>query len=81
MTSVPKPLKFLRPHFDKIKGFFKDASSSTKKESIASNKELADILSVIATTYADERGQNEALYYRLKGVQGPIDAWGHEYVR
>ncbi|CAE6171490.1 unnamed protein product [Arabidopsis arenosa] len=74
MTSVPKPLKFLRPHYGVLKEFhLKMAESDLKKM-------LADILSVLALTMSAE-GERESLNYRLTGSEGEIGSWGHEYVR
>lgn len=74
MTSVPKPLKFLRPHYGKLKAYFETMPDSDLK------KYLADILSVLALTMSAE-GERESLKYRLLGYEGNIGSWGHEYVR
>nr|VDD55533.1 unnamed protein product [Brassica oleracea] len=74
MTSVPMPLKFLRPHYGTLKDcHLKMAESDLKKL-------LADILSVLALTMSAE-GERESLGYRLTGSGGDIGSWGHEYVR
>ncbi|KAK8622408.1 hypothetical protein V6N13_117325 [Hibiscus sabdariffa] len=74
MTSVPKPLKFLRPHYGTLKGFYETMPDSDLR------KYLADILSVLALTMSAE-GERESLKYRLLGSEGDIGSWGHEYVR
>ncbi|KAI3986286.1 hypothetical protein MKX01_028567 [Papaver californicum] len=74
MTSVPKPLKFLRPHYGTLKTYFATMEDSELK------KYLADILSVLALTMSAE-GERESLKYRLLGSEGDIGSWGHEYVR
>ncbi|KAF5744081.1 hypothetical protein HS088_TW08G00674 [Tripterygium wilfordii] len=74
MTSVPKPLKFLRPHFATLKAYYEQMSDSSLKIL------LADILSVLALTMSAE-GERESLKYRLLGSEGDIGSWGHEYVR
>ncbi|KAL6535815.1 26S proteasome non-ATPase regulatory subunit 2 A [Orobanche hederae] len=74
MTSVPKPLKFLRPHYGTLQAHFKEMADSDLK------KMLADILSVLALTMSPE-GERESLKYRLLGSEGDIGSWGHEYVR
>ncbi|XP_026447972.1 26S proteasome non-ATPase regulatory subunit 2 homolog A-like isoform X2 [Papaver somniferum] len=74
MTSVPKPLKFLRPHYGTLKTYFETMEDSELK------KYLADILSVLALTMSVE-GERESLKYRLLGSEGDIGLWGHEYVR
>ncbi|PSS16431.1 26S proteasome non-ATPase regulatory subunit 2 A like [Actinidia chinensis var. chinensis] len=74
MTSVPKPLKFLRPHYGTLKAYYEIMEGSDLKKS------LADILSVLAMTMSAE-GEQESLKYRLLGSEGDIGSWGHEYVR
>ncbi|XP_031476397.1 26S proteasome non-ATPase regulatory subunit 2 homolog A-like [Nymphaea colorata] len=74
MTSVPKPLKFLRPHYGTLKAFYETMADTDLK------KYLADILSVLALTMSAE-GERESLKYRLLGSEGDIGSWGHEYVR
>ncbi|XP_050248369.1 26S proteasome non-ATPase regulatory subunit 2 homolog A [Quercus robur] len=74
MTSVPKPLKFLRPHYGTLKAFYETMEDSEMK------KYLADVLSVLALTMSAE-GERDSLKYRLEGSGGDIGSWGHEYVR
>nr|GMD33406.1 26S proteasome non-ATPase regulatory subunit 2 homolog A [Ipomoea batatas] len=74
MTSVPKPLKFLRPHYGTLKSHYKKISDSGAK------KLMADILSVMALTMS-AKGERESLKYRLLGSYEDIGSWGHEYVR
>eukprot|EP01118_Nematostelium_gracile_P000182 TRINITY_DN1017_c0_g1_i1.p1 TRINITY_DN1017_c0_g1~~TRINITY_DN1017_c0_g1_i1.p1 ORF type:complete len:876 (+),score=310.73 TRINITY_DN1017_c0_g1_i1:43-2670(+) len=74
MTSVPKPLKFLRPHYDTLKNALE---KTTKPE----NKALhSDILSVLAMTMATADSR-ESLKFKLKGDIKDPGSWGHEYVR
>lgn len=73
MTSVPKPLKFLRPHYDTLKGSYEKLSGENQKL-------LADILSVLAMTMSVP-GSRECLKYRLLGSSEPFSTWGHEYIR
>ncbi|KAL0001993.1 hypothetical protein SO802_015774 [Lithocarpus litseifolius] len=74
MTSVPKPLKFLRPHYGTLKAYYETMGDSELK------KYLADVLSVLALTMSAE-GERDSLKYRLEGSGGDIGSWGHEYVR
>ncbi|XP_042512291.1 26S proteasome non-ATPase regulatory subunit 2 homolog A-like isoform X2 [Macadamia integrifolia] len=74
MPLVPKPLKFLRPHYGTLKAYYDTMTDSPEK------KYLADILSVLAFTMSAE-GEQECLKYRLLGSNGDIGSWGHEYVR
>lgn len=75
MTSVPKPLKFLRPHYDSLKACYE-----AWDEKYELKAKLADVLSVLAMTMATP-GSRESLKYKLKGTLTNISSWGHEYVR
>ncbi|KAM3729221.1 26S proteasome non-ATPase regulatory subunit [Dirofilaria immitis] len=72
MTSVPKPLKFMRPHYATIKEIHKKMMEGPTK------KLCADIISVLAMTSDDK---NDCINYRMMGKHEPIGDWGHEYVR
>ncbi|XP_019716876.1 26S proteasome non-ATPase regulatory subunit 2 [Hippocampus comes] len=72
MTSVPKPLKFLRPHYGKLKEIYEIMAPGENKSF------CADVVSVLAMTMSGER---ECLKYRLLGSQEELASWGHEYVR
>ncbi|KAK3379955.1 armadillo-type protein [Lasiosphaeria ovina] len=74
MTAVPKPLKFLRPHYATMTKLHDDWPSSDDRTS------LADVLSVIGMTFSDEDRQ-DTLKYRLLAPTQDIGSWGHEYVR
>ncbi|KAF8933231.1 armadillo-type protein [Dissophora ornata] len=73
MTSVPKPLKFLRPLYPDMVAIHDSWPESADK------KFLADILSILAMTFDDDK--LDTLKYRKLGSQNPIGSWGHEYVR
>ena len=60
MTSVPKPLKFLRPHYAVLKAIYERLPPGDNKT------KLADILSVLAIT-AGAKGERESLKFRLLG--------------
>lgn len=74
MTAVPKPLKFLRPHYKTLVQRYDDWPSGDDKSA------LADVLSVIGMTFSDE-GRQDTLNYRLQSKSQDIESWGHEYVR
>ncbi|XP_014614371.1 PREDICTED: 26S proteasome non-ATPase regulatory subunit 2-like [Polistes canadensis] len=77
MTSVPKPLKYLRDYYPRLKEVYNKIKGKDVK------KLLAEILSVlvIAETSSTIIGKRECLEFCLKGlVQNPGE-WGHEYVR
>ncbi|XP_064634974.1 26S proteasome non-ATPase regulatory subunit 2-like [Lineus longissimus] len=72
MTSVPKPLKFLRPHYETMKEIYEKIQEDETK------RFCADIVSVLGMTMSDSR---DSLKYRLLGSKEEIGSWGHEYVR
>lgn len=74
MTAVPKPLKFLRPHYETMTKLYDEWSAGDDKNS------LADVLSVIGMTFSDEDRQ-DTLKYRLLAPTQDVGSWGHEYVR
>lgn len=73
MTSVPKPLKFMRKHYETMKEIHK------KMPDVATRQTCADIISVLAMTMGSGK---ECLVYRFLCDQNDkIGNWGHEYVR
>ncbi|KAL7060519.1 hypothetical protein AAHC03_09136 [Spirometra sp. Aus1] len=71
MTSVPKPLKFLRPHYGRIKAVYEKIQDP-----------LTKVVSVLGMTMTDNPElKHDTLKYRLLGHQDEIGAWGHEYIR
>ncbi|CAG9816749.1 unnamed protein product [Phaedon cochleariae] len=72
MTSVPKPLKFMKPHYDPMKEVYEKITDPNVK------RVCADIVSVLAMTMGEGR---ECLKYRLLCDLDKIGEWGHEYVR
>lgn len=74
MTAVPKPLKFLRPHYEPMIKLYEQWPAGEDKTS------LADVLSVIGMTFSDEDRQ-DTLKYRLLAPTSDIGSWGHEYTR
>ena len=74
MTAVPKPLKFLRPHYDEIVTCYDKWSTGPDRDS------LADMLSVLGMTHGDE-SKLETLKWRLRSNNEGIDSWGFEYIR
>eukprot|EP00887_Chlorella_sp_A99_P000106 scaffold16.g106.t1 len=76
MTSVPKPLKFLRPHYPALRAAYEELAAAH-----ANRQAFADVLSVLAMTSADE-GSRECLKYRLQvAATGDVTQWGHEYLQ
>uniref|UniRef100_U5EY74 26S proteasome non-ATPase regulatory subunit 2 n=1 Tax=Corethrella appendiculata TaxID=1370023 RepID=U5EY74_9DIPT len=78
MTAVPKPLKFMRPHFETMKEIHKKMTASHLDKTVV--KLCAEIISVLAMTMGTGK---ECLVYRLlcDEIGEDIGDWGHEYVR
>lgn len=78
MTSVPKPLKFMRPHYETMKEIHKKMTTTIKDKTIL--KLCAEIISVLAMTMGTGK---DCLVYRLLCDEkvDSIGDWGHEYVR
>ncbi|CAI6342293.1 unnamed protein product [Periconia digitata] len=74
MTAVPKPLKFLRPHYENFEKTYDSWPASDIKKS------FADMLSVLGMTYSDEE-RLDCLKYRLQAPSTDLGSWGHEYMR
>jgi 26S proteasome regulatory subunit N1 len=74
MTAVPKPLKFLRPHYHPFEKTFESWPAGDNKNA------LAEVLSVLGMTYSDE-AKLDSLKYRLLAPSTDIGSWGHEYIR
>lgn len=73
MTSVPKPLKFMRQHYDTMKEVYKKMPDQNSRQT------CADIISVLAMTMGTGK---ECLVYRFLCDQtDQIGEWGHEYIR
>ena len=75
MTAVPKPLKFLRPHYDDLCQIYEQWPSGKEKDS------FADVLSVLGMTQGNEE-KLDTLKFRLAVPPSQdLGSWGHEYVR
>ncbi|KAJ9644691.1 proteasome regulatory particle base subunit [Coniosporium apollinis] len=74
MTAVPKPLKFLRRHYESLEKTYESWPEGDDKSS------LADMLSVLGMTYSDEN-RHDCLKYRLLSPSHDLGSWGHEYMR
>ena len=68
MTSVPKPLKFLRSHYQTLV----DVHERTPDGEV--RQQLADVLSVLAITTSKE-GDRACLRYRLAGQKVDFFPW------
>lgn len=75
MTAVPKPLKFLRRHYEALAEQYEKWPAGAEKDS------LADTMSVLGMTYSDDEDRRDTLKYRLLAPGTDIGSWGHEYMR
>lgn len=73
VAALPKPLKFLRPHYETLKDVFKKLSGNDKAR-------LSDIISWLSMTSADPE-LREGLKFKLSGTHEAIKLWGHDYLR
>ena len=74
MTSVPKPLKFLKDHYEKIQEFYSGMEAGARKEP------FSDLMSVLAMTMEDPETR-QCLKYRLASGAQNMDSWGSQYVK
>ena len=83
MTSIPRPLKFIRMHFSEIKEFYEKYNPTQEKDK-KYKLMLSDLISVILTVIneKDENGKDlTILSYVLSGTKEDITSWGLEYIR
>lgn len=74
MTSVPKPLKFLQPHYVGLCEYYQGLPDNDFK------KEFSDLISVLGITMS-EQGSFDSLNYALSGTRQNLESWGNEYLR
>lgn len=79
MTSVPKPLKFLKEHYVPLKNHFRSLEGNAAAAAVRGA--LADVLSVLAMTSAETPGSMETLKFKLVSGVKDVAGWGHEYSR
>lgn len=75
MSSVPKPLKFMTPLYEKLVEIFDNYKTEDKFK-----RQLANLCSVIGMVAAKD-DSNDMLTYCLKGELSELHHWGHEYLR
>ncbi|KAJ1608575.1 proteasome regulatory subunit S2 (RPN1) [Cryptosporidium canis] len=77
MTSVPKALKFLGIHYERLREF-----CDTQVSGNGQLRELScEIISVLSTTLGDMKERRALSYRLLSGSKKGILEWGQEYVR
>lgn len=74
MTSVPKPLKYLRNSYEPLKKAYNNIQQNDVKQ------QFAEVLSVLSMAGAPP-GSKECLEYCIQGSVVNPGEWGHEYVR
>jgi len=72
ITSVPKPFKFLKDHFKKIKEVYEMLPINDQ-----SKLEISDVIAILCTSLDPE----ECLKYTLQGTKKELETWGLEYFR
>ncbi|MES1920288.1 hypothetical protein MHBO_001974, partial [Bonamia ostreae] len=72
MTSIPKPLKHLNPHFEELRKFFDGYQNPPNF--------LADIISCLAMVSSEEENLY-CLKYKLQSNNDDISLWGDDYIR
>ena len=78
MTSIPRPLKFLRTHYQEIKEKYEKWEEKTNEDKNFKLM-LCDLLSVLVMVIMNV--EENSLYYVLKGSKTNITEWGQEYIR
>lgn len=91
MTSIPKPLKFLRLHYDDLKNFYQKNFEGEKSienqtlNSIEKEKKfkncLSDLLAVLVMVVNTTEKNENVLYWVLKGNKKNLTDWGLEFIR
>ena len=75
MSSVPKPLKFLTPLYEKLVETYNNYTTDDRFK-----RQLSNLCSVIGMVAAKE-DSTDMLDYCLKGELNDLHQWGHEYLR
>lgn len=76
MTSIPKPLKFLRLHYEELKEFYVKNYENTNKDF---KYHLSDLLAVLVMVVSNT--EDTVLYWVLKGNRKNLCDWGLEFIR
>eukprot|EP01095_Lingulamoeba_sp_RSL-Kostka_P012908 TRINITY_DN5214_c4_g1_i1.p1 TRINITY_DN5214_c4_g1~~TRINITY_DN5214_c4_g1_i1.p1 ORF type:complete len:893 (+),score=370.90 TRINITY_DN5214_c4_g1_i1:224-2680(+) len=72
ISALPKSIKFLRAHYQKLKEFWETLENDIKTS-------LSDVLSVLGM-FSGEEDELETLKFCLAGSLN-VEHWGHEYIR
>lgn len=74
MTSVPKPLKYLKKTYNDMKNAYENIQNDKVRH------QFAEVLSVLSMAGALP-GSKECLRYCIQGEVTKPGEWGHEYIR
>ncbi|PHJ17797.1 26s proteasome non-atpase regulatory subunit, partial [Cystoisospora suis] len=74
MTSVPKPLKFLRPYIPVLVAHYQSLRPDD-----ALKPDFAMMLAVLCTTCGD--GKRRSLHFCLEAGCKDVESWGYEFMR
>ena len=78
MTSIPKPLKFLRLHYEEIKAKYNSLNENNQKDA-EFKMLLSDLLG--ALVMAVTKTEDSQLEWVLHGTKTNITDWGQEFLR
>ena len=85
VTSLPKPLKYVRAKVDRLAQTHQVFEKDATDESQPFARELADMISFVMTTFAANdvkvKDIGSALRWKLTGNSRDLAPWGHEFVR
>jgi len=77
MTSIPKPLKFLRLHYDSLKEFYNINYANASTSEFKNN--LSDLLAVLVMVVSNTT--DTVLSWVLKGNRKNLCDWGVEFIK
>lgn len=76
MSSIPKPLKFLRLHYESIKKLYNSLEDFDTFKLI-----LSDFLAILSIVAANKPETDTILSFVLKGTRKDLHTWGQEFMR
>jgi len=74
MTSIPKPLKFMIPHFNALRDFYLNLDNNNKFKTV-----LADLLAILVIVAPN--ATETSLHYVMLGTRKDITSWGLELIK
>ncbi len=76
MSSIPKPLKFLRLHYESIRKLYDSLEEFDTFKLI-----IADFLAVLSIVAANKSETDTILSFVLRGTRKELHTWGQEFMR